>query len=61
MIARFTMCLLSRPASSAPELDGVEPIELGDDSDLSALYQTDEFRLYCFKVLPCSKRATHNW
>lgn len=25
------------------------------------LYDTDEFRLYCFKILPCSKRMPHNW
>ncbi|WIA44428.1 hypothetical protein OEZ86_007189 [Tetradesmus obliquus] len=25
------------------------------------LYDTDEFRLYCFKILPCSKRVPHNW
>ncbi|GFR41500.1 hypothetical protein Agub_g2194 [Astrephomene gubernaculifera] len=27
----------------------------------SPLYKTDEFRMYCFKVLPCSKRYVHDW
>lgn len=30
------------------------------DAD-SPLYRTDEFRMYCFKVLPCSKRFVHDW
>ncbi|PNH12291.1 Zinc finger CCCH domain-containing protein 30 [Tetrabaena socialis] len=29
--------------------------------DGSPLYRTDEFRMYCFKVLPCSKRFVHDW
>jgi len=27
----------------------------------SPLYHTDPFRMYCFKVLPCSKRYCHDW
>lgn len=27
----------------------------------SPLYRTDEFRMFCFKVLPCSKRYCHDW
>ena len=25
------------------------------------LYATDGFRMFCFKVLPCSKRFSHDW
>lgn len=25
------------------------------------MYQTDDFRMYAFKILPCSKRYTHDW
>jgi len=25
------------------------------------LYKTDDFRMYCFKILNCSKRSAHNW
>ncbi|KAI8462422.1 MAG: hypothetical protein J3K34DRAFT_381451, partial [Monoraphidium minutum] len=36
-----------------------------DDADWTAyddpLYATDSFRLNCFKILPCSKRYTHDW
>lgn len=32
-------------------------IETGDTNELNGLYATDEFRLYCYKVLPCSKRT----
>ncbi len=27
----------------------------------SPLYTTDGFRMFCFKVLPCSKRFCHDW
>lgn len=27
----------------------------------SPLYKSDNFRLYCYKVLPCSKRYAHDW
>lgn len=27
----------------------------------SPLYRSDEFRMFCFKVLPCSKRYCHDW
>ncbi|CAD7697133.1 unnamed protein product [Ostreobium quekettii] len=27
----------------------------------SSLYSTDDFRMHCFKVLPCSKRFCHDW
>jgi len=30
-------------------------------SENSPLYKADEFRMYCFKVLPCSKRYVHDW
>ncbi|KAF6256220.1 hypothetical protein COO60DRAFT_135613 [Scenedesmus sp. NREL 46B-D3] len=29
--------------------------------DQTALFDTDEFRMYCYKVLPCAKRAAHEW
>lgn len=28
---------------------------------IDALYDSDEFRMYCFKVLPCSKHYSHDW
>ncbi|CAD7702705.1 unnamed protein product [Ostreobium quekettii] len=28
---------------------------------LDVLYASDEFRMYCFKVLPCSKHYSHDW
>eukprot|EP00775_Hariotina_reticulata_P003910 gene3910-4164_t len=33
--------------------------DASDDS--STLYETDEFRMYCYKVLPCAKRNSHEW
>eukprot|EP00878_Enallax_costatus_P001111 GHUV01001248.1.p1 GENE.GHUV01001248.1~~GHUV01001248.1.p1 ORF type:complete len:403 (+),score=118.33 GHUV01001248.1:186-1394(+) len=32
-----------------------------DDTVDSPLYSSNEFRMYCYKVLPCSKRFPHNW
>uniref|UniRef100_A0A383VAV7 C3H1-type domain-containing protein n=1 Tax=Tetradesmus obliquus TaxID=3088 RepID=A0A383VAV7_TETOB len=29
--------------------------------DQAALFDSDEFRMYCYKVLPCAKRAAHEW
>jgi len=31
------------------------------NAGLDALYTSDEFRMYCFKVLPCSKHYSHDW
>ncbi|WIA14731.1 hypothetical protein OEZ85_003220 [Tetradesmus obliquus] len=31
-----------------------------NDAD-APIYSTDEFRMYCFKVMPCSKRFSHDW
>jgi len=31
----------------------------GDQAD--ALYTSDVFRMYCYKVLPCTKSYNHNW
>lgn len=31
------------------------------NAGLDALYSSDEFRMYCFKVLPCSKHYSHDW
>lgn len=28
---------------------------------MEILYNSDEFRMYCFKVLPCSKHYSHDW
>ncbi|GMH43877.1 hypothetical protein BSKO_11811 [Bryopsis sp. KO-2023] len=47
-------------------LEGSENIEhtqeaSNGDVDESRVYKTDEFRMYCFKVLPCSKRFCHDW
>lgn len=30
-------------------------------SKLEGAYATDEFRMYCFKILPCSKHYCHDW
>lgn len=27
----------------------------------NAVYSTDEFRMYCFKIKPCSRAYTHDW
>lgn len=32
-----------------------------DPDEDNPLFQTDAFRIYCFKVLPCSKRFCHEW
>jgi hypothetical protein len=48
------MCLSALPLadndSSAPACS-----EMEDQKGFAGIYDTDEFRLYCFKVLPCSK------
>ncbi|KAK9835469.1 hypothetical protein WJX74_000871 [Apatococcus lobatus] len=31
------------------------------DTEESPLYGADDFRIYCMKVLPCSKRYCHDW
>jgi hypothetical protein len=31
------------------------------DVDLSDITDSDDFRMYCMKVLPCSKRVSHDW
>lgn len=33
--------------------------DLNDDAN--SLFATDEFRMYCYKVLPCAKRQVHDW
>jgi len=35
--------------------------ERDGSAGLDALYASDEFRMYCFKVLPCSKHYSHDW
>lgn len=35
--------------------------QLAFDGGASGVYATDEFRLYCHKILPCSKRTPHDW
>lgn len=40
----------------APELSEEEK-----DAQDSSLYKEDSFRMYCMKVLPCSKRYCHDW
>jgi hypothetical protein len=29
--------------------------------DLNSITDSDDFRMYCMKVLPCSKRVAHDW
>lgn len=29
--------------------------------DEAALFSTDDFRMYCLKIMPCAKRFTHDW
>ncbi|PSC69922.1 Zn-finger CCCH type [Micractinium conductrix] len=39
---------------------GGSPQEDGDDAQ-SPLFQSDDFRLWCMKVIPCTKRFVHDW
>lgn len=32
-----------------------------DFNDDDPIFMTDKFRMYCYKVLPCSKRFCHDW
>ncbi|CAL9196267.1 unnamed protein product [Musa hybrid cultivar] len=34
---------------------------LPDVNDSNSVYGTDEFRMFCFKVLPCSRAYFHDW
>lgn len=38
--------------------DCEQQVEDAADPDL---FKTDEFRIYCYKVLPCPKKSFHNW
>lgn len=33
----------------------------GESAQMDSLYTSDDFRMYCFKVLPCSKNYCHDW
>ncbi|GMH41603.1 hypothetical protein BSKO_09513 [Bryopsis sp. KO-2023] len=32
-----------------------------EGAQMDSLYNSDDFRMYCFKVLPCSKHYCHDW
>ncbi|GMH36569.1 hypothetical protein BSKO_04437 [Bryopsis sp. KO-2023] len=47
-------------------LDGLNELWNGgtigpDFNDDDPMFMTDKFRMYCYKVLPCSKRFCHDW
>ncbi|XP_050209691.1 zinc finger CCCH domain-containing protein 29-like [Mercurialis annua] len=54
------MILMSQPGK-----DGVEkkeyPIDVALPDINNGVYGTDEFRMYCFKVKPCSRAYSHDW
>jgi hypothetical protein len=33
----------------------------GGRAALGAIYESDEFRIAAYKVLPCSQRSAHDW
>ncbi|KAJ9160343.1 hypothetical protein P3X46_025754 [Hevea brasiliensis] len=50
---------------SLPAKEGTEKKEYPIDVSLpdinNGIYGTDEFRMYCFKVKPCSRAYSHDW
>lgn len=50
--------LLYLPASS-PVASSTERQKLPDINN--GVYSSDEFRMYCFKIKPCSRAYTHDW
>ncbi|OAY38402.1 zinc finger CCCH domain-containing protein 29 isoform X2 [Manihot esculenta] len=50
---------------SLPAKEGAEKKEYPIDVSLpdinNGIYGTDEFRMYCFKVKPCSRAYSHDW
>ncbi|OAY46266.1 zinc finger CCCH domain-containing protein 29 [Manihot esculenta] len=50
---------------SLPTKEGTEKKEYPIDVSLpdinNGIYGTDEFRMYCFKVKPCSRAYSHDW
>ncbi|KAL4428504.1 hypothetical protein ABPG75_002593 [Micractinium tetrahymenae] len=46
----------ARPWAQGPPQPGAE-----DDECSSELFQSDQFRLWCMKVIPCTKRFVHDW
>lgn len=51
----------SSPADGKASQEGTTYARIPCSESESPLYKTDEFRMYCFKVLPCSKRYCHDW
>eukprot|EP00887_Chlorella_sp_A99_P004925 scaffold4.g4925.t1 len=49
----------SSPALGEYSPSGPPGQDSGDDS--SPLFQTDDFRIWCMKVIPCTKRFVHDW
>ncbi|KAF5837170.1 hypothetical protein DUNSADRAFT_4730 [Dunaliella salina] len=49
------------PVSIPSPSEGGRHALLDDTSDDNPLYRQDLFRMYCLKVLPCSKRYCHDW
>eukprot|EP00197_Chlamydomonas_leiostraca_P010513 CAMPEP_0202866220 /NCGR_PEP_ID=MMETSP1391-20130828/7267_1 /ASSEMBLY_ACC=CAM_ASM_000867 /TAXON_ID=1034604 /ORGANISM="Chlamydomonas leiostraca, Strain SAG 11-49" /LENGTH=558 /DNA_ID=CAMNT_0049546153 /DNA_START=111 /DNA_END=1787 /DNA_ORIENTATION=- len=50
-------------AQGMPGLGEVPPtknLPVTEDAD-NPIYKQDQFRMYCLKVLPCSKRYCHDW
>lgn len=47
--------------STAATQDVAMEAEEEKDTQESSLYKEDSFRMYCMKVLPCSKRYCHDW
>ncbi|DBA82235.1 TPA: hypothetical protein ACH3X2_000507 [Trebouxia sp. C0005] len=48
-------------ASTSAAQDVAPEGEDDKDAQESSLYKEDSFRMYCMKVLPCSKRYCHDW
>ncbi|CBI25469.3 unnamed protein product, partial [Vitis vinifera] len=60
-------CNGNKPPSTAPQLskEGSEkkeyPIDISLPDINNGIYGTDEFRMYTFKVKPCSRAYSHDW
>jgi hypothetical protein len=49
------------PASPASAGGGGGSAQPPDGKAADELFASDEFRMYAFKILPCSKRTSHDW
>ena len=51
----------SMPRSLSNTNDQSNSKDSETDSQNSAIFETDDFKIWCMKVIPCTKRFVHDW